>query len=194
MRDNRTKRTAEAGKLTVDGFPSELADMTNAEVQQLQAIGAVTISSAQWGYLGDMTGHPVNGDAAGRVLRLFRVVIDNGSNPNTIKVKTTNIWNGAALAEVDNLAAAGSSGNFSLGAGGVILTISNTNLGGNVLGAIANLDDNPTGTAMTVFPSTSANNLLVRLRNATTGAAIVLATAVDVGAPIQVQVLYITSG
>jgi len=36
----------------VDGFPGELKNLVTAEIQQLENIGAVTISSTQWGYLG----------------------------------------------------------------------------------------------------------------------------------------------
>lgn len=36
----------------VDGFDDELKNLTQAEIQQLENIGATTISAAQWGYLG----------------------------------------------------------------------------------------------------------------------------------------------
>jgi len=39
-------------KTDVDGFPDELKNLVTAEIQQLEAIGATTISAAQWGYLG----------------------------------------------------------------------------------------------------------------------------------------------
>lgn len=38
--------------LTILGLDSNLADLATAEVQQLENIGATTISAAQWGYLG----------------------------------------------------------------------------------------------------------------------------------------------
>lgn len=38
--------------LTILGLDSNLANLTTAEVQQLENIGATTISAAQWGYLG----------------------------------------------------------------------------------------------------------------------------------------------
>jgi len=41
---------------------TELKSLTDAEIQQLQNIDSVTISNAQWGYLGSMTGQPVEGD------------------------------------------------------------------------------------------------------------------------------------
>ena len=43
-------------KADVDEFPNELKNLTQAEIQQLENIGAITISAAQWGYLGAMTG------------------------------------------------------------------------------------------------------------------------------------------
>lgn len=39
-------------KTDVDGFPDELKNLVTAEIQQLENIGATTISAAQWGYLG----------------------------------------------------------------------------------------------------------------------------------------------
>ena len=41
-------------KTDVDNFPDELQSLTAAEVTQLQAIDATTISDTQWGYLGIM--------------------------------------------------------------------------------------------------------------------------------------------
>ena len=51
-RDTKTKRYAETINTDVSGFPSGLKNLTNAEISQLEAIGAITISSAQWGYVG----------------------------------------------------------------------------------------------------------------------------------------------
>ena len=39
-------------------FSDELANLTDAEIQQLQNINATTISAAQWGYLGALDSHP----------------------------------------------------------------------------------------------------------------------------------------
>lgn len=41
-------------KTDVDGFPDELKDLVTAEIQQLENIGAATVSAAQWGYLGGL--------------------------------------------------------------------------------------------------------------------------------------------
>lgn len=38
----------------VDEFPDELKNLVTAEIQQLENIGAETISAVQWGYLGEM--------------------------------------------------------------------------------------------------------------------------------------------
>jgi len=38
----------------LSGFPDELKNLVTAEIEQLEAIGTVTISAAQWGYLGDL--------------------------------------------------------------------------------------------------------------------------------------------
>jgi len=44
--------TQQSIKAYVDRYPAELLNLTQAEVQQLENIGATTISAAQWGYLG----------------------------------------------------------------------------------------------------------------------------------------------
>ena len=46
-------------KTDVDGFPDALKNLTAAEVGELENIGLTTISAAQWGYLGAMTGQPI---------------------------------------------------------------------------------------------------------------------------------------
>lgn len=42
-------------KTDVDGFPDELKNLVTAEIQQLENIGAVTISADQWAILGDLS-------------------------------------------------------------------------------------------------------------------------------------------
>ncbi|MFH1429429.1 MAG: hypothetical protein ABIH39_06765 [Candidatus Margulisiibacteriota bacterium] len=69
------------------------------------------------------------GDATdGRKLRISKISISDGTDPNTIKVSmhgdTANDgFNGDAIAEVDNIPKNGSSGHFGLSASGFILTI-----------------------------------------------------------------------
>jgi len=41
-------------KTDVDGFPDELKNLTTAEIQQLENIGASAISATEWGYLASM--------------------------------------------------------------------------------------------------------------------------------------------
>jgi len=41
---------------SIRDFPDELENLTTAEIQQLENIGATTISAAQWGYLGSSSG------------------------------------------------------------------------------------------------------------------------------------------
>lgn len=43
---------ADAAQADIDGFDDELKDLVTAEIQQLENIGATTISAAQWGYVG----------------------------------------------------------------------------------------------------------------------------------------------
>lgn len=50
-------------KIDVDGFPDALKNLTTVEINQLENIGAVTISNAQWGYLGSMNQGVATGDS-----------------------------------------------------------------------------------------------------------------------------------
>lgn len=67
----------------LDGFPDELKNLTNAEIQQIQNIGSVIITPSQWGYLSNLdqglsTTNSVtfaNGDFKDRV-RIY----DSGNN------------------------------------------------------------------------------------------------------------------
>jgi len=78
-------------KTDVDGFPDELKNLTTAEIQQLENIGAVTISAAQWGYVGSMDQGVDTGDSV-----QFAGLTVEASTP-TITVTTTRASGGVAF-------------------------------------------------------------------------------------------------
>ena len=51
-KDKKTERKVDVAATDIGGFPSDLQNLTNTEVNQLENIDAVTISNTQWGYVG----------------------------------------------------------------------------------------------------------------------------------------------
>ena len=130
--------------------------------------------------------------AAGRVIRVLRVIINNGTNAATLKCSAVSVWNGDAVAEEDNLGKGGDTGNFALAAGGAILTIQDSGLSGTAVGIVAvSPVYNVCGTSVTVLPGI-AGGLVLHLYVSLTGAEPDLTTLVDTG-QIQFLVTYITS-
>jgi len=52
--DGARKTDVDAVQADLDGFQDGLKDLTQVEIQQLENIGANTISVTQWGYLGEL--------------------------------------------------------------------------------------------------------------------------------------------
>jgi len=174
------------------GLSTELKNLTTAEIQQLENIGATTISAAQWGYLGALTTHPISGDGtAGRILRGIYLAMEDGTNANTLKCSVTSFWNGDNIAVTDNIAKDTTTGHFRLDSTGKFFYIKNTGLSGNCVYAIGVLARNQTGTAATCDVYPSANDIVVRLRNNTTDAALDFTILVDSGF-IRIYIFYIT--
>jgi len=134
----------------------------------------------------------IKGAGALAVLRRIYVFIDNGTTAATIKVSGGSRWNGDTLAEEDNLAKGGDTGNFALNAVGAILSIQNSGVTGDVVAVVAaSLGQNATGTALTV-DGYGETDILLGFRNATSGADVDITTLVDTGT-ILVEVAYLTT-
>lgn len=183
----------------VDNLNAELVQgvaLTAAELGELGNIGATTISAAQWGYVGALTSEPIEGDGtAGRVLRMTALVIRDGTNANTIKCalnKTlAGTFNGDTLEAEDNLAKAGSTTSFALDASGAVITLKPAGVSGNLVGVIACVGYNATGTSIISRSWISGNDAIINFSNLTTGADVDLTDLADTGA-IYVELLYIT--
>lgn len=129
--------------LTIDSL---IKDLTASIVSQLVNMGVITISAAQWGYLGTMTRPALGGDAtAGRTLRASWMHIKDGTNANTLKCSVGNNWNGDVIAETDNIVKNGTTGHFTLNSTGTTLEIEATGLAGNVVFAQAVVAANLSG-------------------------------------------------
>ncbi|KKN70966.1 hypothetical protein LCGC14_0425680 [marine sediment metagenome] len=86
------------------------------------------------------------GDAtAGRVIRFARVVLQDGTNANTLKAQMFDTWNGDDIAEVNNIVKGATTSGWTLDAGGTILTIEASGLTGNALAALGSIRVNASG-------------------------------------------------
>lgn len=128
---------------------------------------------------------------AGRIPRGILVGIDNGTNASTLKCSTIQKWNGDVIGLIDNIAKGATTGDFSLNAAGTVLTIKASGLSGNVLYCIGSLASNYSGTALIIQCTPSANDILIYIYNATTGAQEDMTVLVDTGI-IYIAVFYIT--
>ncbi len=168
-----------------------LLGVTSGEVDQVGTIGDVTVSYAQWGYVGALTANPIGGDAAGRSLRLCRLIIDNGSNANTLKCTFTNRWNGDGIVETDNIAKGATTGGWTLSANGETLTIENSELSGDALFATGKINYNMSGVHLTHGMYANVNNIDISVYTSGTGAANDFTVLVDTG-EMHFDVIYLT--
>jgi hypothetical protein len=151
-----------------------------------------TISAAQWGYLGALATHPIGGDGtAGRVMRGIRLQVNDGTNAATLKCLTISMWNGDAISEVDNIAKGATTGDFTLAAAGDELKIEASGLTGNCLYALGTSRSNASNTDFTVDCSAVINDIVLLVRNATTGVALDMTTLVDTG-NFLIHIFYVT--
>jgi len=178
-----------------EAIPEELKNLTTAEIQQLENIGATTISGAQWGYLGAMTTHPIGGDGtAGRVLRGVYLLIKDGTNASTLKCEVGSRWNSDTIAEVDNIGKGATVGDFSLNADGTRLTIEKTGLSGNCLYVLGHIYHNASTVNLTLyeFANAAANyGIAIYLRSSPGGVNQDITALVDDG-DILLHLFYIT--
>lgn len=176
----------------LNGFPNQLKNLLTAEIQQLENIGAATISAAQWGYLGALTADPIGGDGtAGRKLRSMLLLILNGTNPATLKCRTIAYFNGDTIAETDNIAKNATTGFFTLNAGGTILLIEAAGLSGNVLFAFSTLQENKSTTSVFTAVDAIVNDIRIALKGNADGAFKDITVLVDTNY-VYLNILYLT--
>ncbi len=76
---------------------TELSNLTAAEGEQLENIGSVTISNAQWGYLGAATGAITNTDTNTNQLTTFTLTGDSGTNQTIAHGNTLDVAGGTGI-------------------------------------------------------------------------------------------------
>jgi len=138
------------------------------------------------------TNEIIKGDkTAGRVLRISRISILNGTDPNTIKCSSANMWNGDTAAAQDNIVKNATTGNWSLNADGSILTLLNAALSGSIIAILAtNIDYNASGVDFNILRSFSLGITLDFRNNSAVNQD--LTTLVDTGG-LYVFVTYLTA-
>jgi hypothetical protein len=136
----------------------------------------------------------LQGDATGgRVVRVVRFEIANGTDPNTIKPRTVNRWNGDAIASEDNLGKSGSTTNFSLDAFGYTLTWKGAGITGDPIAVLSATVEWSGTTAANVVAQVVSSDITIALGVAGTAATMIDLTAlVDTGV-IVLNITYITS-
>lgn len=168
---------------TVDNFAS-LTSGGQIQDSGYDATSFVPIAQA--------TPNAIIGDSSGRVLRQVQLTIDDGTNANTLKCTVASLWNGDTIGVTDNVAKGATTGDFTLDANGEYLIVETAGLSGNVLMAQGILSINPGGTAATLDCFATANDIKLALRDNAASTLLDLTALVDVGAPIEVYILYLT--
>ena len=128
----------------------------------------------------------------GRVFRVSRLVIENGTDPNTIKCEIDSQFNGHDVAQQDNIAKGATTGVWTLSSNGLFLDILQIHLGGVVLYARALFGNNASLT--NVMPSGGTSIKSVRIIPRATGdQATHDWTAICDDGKIVVDIIYITA-
>lgn len=193
-RDSRTKRKAEqlAQEVGTDYMPVIGTPVTGNFPQQ-KADGSLDDS----GFApGDFTVLQIAGDGtAGRVLRLSKLTIEDGTAANSLKCTLASLWNGDAIGATDSITKGATVGNFSLNAGGTILTVEAAGLSGNVVMATGMKVYNGGAPPLEVEVSFTGNDITVTMLNPTTATAQDMTAHVDTsaGAMTKATILYLTS-
>lgn len=140
----------------------------------------------------------IKGDGvAGRVLRVSRLFIKDGTNATTIKLQLDGspvYFNGDNLTTpVDNIAKDSSSTYYNFGAGGNHITINAAGLSGDCVGVIATIISKNSSTVhLNVYGYADGGNMELWFFHGTTGAIQDLTTLVDTG-EISMMLSYMTS-
>jgi hypothetical protein len=151
------------------------------------ATGSATSSA---GLLGQVLGD----GTAGRVLRSLRLLIQDGTNVNTIKCTVISLWNGDAIAATDNISKGATTGDFTLNAAGDSLTIEASGLTGNCVAVFsASFIYNDTGTDIPIINfNVTANDIWTKYYTNFGGATADLTAVLAGAAGLYIVINYLT--
>ncbi|MFX0121491.1 MAG: hypothetical protein ACFFBQ_17535 [Promethearchaeota archaeon] len=142
-----------------------------------------------------LTGIPVapllTDGTAGRKIRFAELLIDDGTNADTLKCTLFAKWNGDNIAVTDNIAKGATTGNYTLTADGKGLTIEATGITGNCVAAHAELMRGKCNVDVTSYCYAVTNDIYISLLEMLTGSIQDICALVDTGAP-RLSILYVT--
>ena len=147
--------------------------------------------NANWEFL-------ISGDGtAGRVLRVMRLKVEEGTNANTIKCTPLNVWNATTTpGTTDNITKDGvNTGNYNLAADGLTLLILAAGLGGNAVAVLsANIWANTSTVTTDLRVEVASNDIVIRVYDATNGDQKDIEDHyVEAGTEFYIYITYITS-
>lgn len=128
-------------------------------------------------------------------LRILGILIEDGTNVNTVKATVYNIFNGDSIAAVDNIGKGTTVGAFSLSADGVELTILNDGITGNVVGVLpAAISGNNSGAVLYgIQARANSFNIIISASSSVDGALFDLTTIKATTGYLQINIAYITN-
>jgi len=128
---------------------------------------------------------------AGRVLRLIYFYLTDGTNVDTIKCNAFDVWNGDAIAAVDNIGRGATVGVFTLEADGQKLIIDSDAFSGNIKFSMVQIVRGDPTTYPTVYPEKYGNDLRLHFYEHGTATSIDIVAAIGLG-QIRMLIAYIT--
>lgn len=135
----------------------------------------------------------IRGDAqANRYFRTSQLLVEDGTDADTLKCTLANRWNGDTIPVQDNIAKDATTGHFYLNPAGTQLTILNTGLTGSALYANQGGYYNTTGYVLCAITARSASGILIYTYNILTGDPIDMTLQIQLGL-FTLELLYIAS-
>jgi len=154
-------------------------------------VNAIYFNVRAWILPGDVNDALKTDGTGGRVFRNVDLLIEDGTNANTIKCTLINKFNGDAIAATDNISKGATTGDFTLSASGAILNIESSGLSGNVLSCMASLLKGGVNVNVTPYVYRTNNVIYVQLLEMLAGTAQDLTSLADAGSP-RLSIFYIT--
>lgn len=193
LSDTRVRAWFESMRSFVNSSVTVVSSPTVNNFASLDANGEIQDSgydSTSFVAAADGTPSAIIADASGRQFRQSYLLIADGTNANTLKCTLSSLFNGDSIAVTDNISKGGTTGNYSLNAGGTQLTIEASGLTGNAVmaqGTIRYDESNTTNPTLGCYAS--GNDILVSVFSAAVEQD--LTALVDLGA-IHINILYLT--
>jgi hypothetical protein len=137
-------------------------------------------------------GNALKVNAPGREFRGASLTLQNGTNANTLKCTLVSRFNGDAISTTDNIAKNGTTGNFTLNAGGTWLIIEKAGLSGDVLYAFGRMYSNASGSTIMTALDAYSTDIRIMLKHLDSTALYNITYLVDSG-DMYIDMFYITN-